>query len=587
MAAKQKQRAPKGTVKKVLRFLGRYRPLLLLSLLCTAVNVALTLLIPLQFGRLIDLLLGAGLVDLSAVAAGLARCAAGIAVCALGAWCAAAANNRVTFGVVRDIRNAAFRKIHLLPVSFLDSHPAGDTLSRIVNDTDTFADGLLLGFTQFFSGALTIAGTMALLLRLNLLIAAAVALLTPLSLFAARFFATHSYRYFREQTAVRGEQTAGIDEITGNLKTVKAFSREAAEQVRFDEINGRLRRASLRAIFYSSAANPATRFVNNLVYAAVALVGAFSVTGVLGGGLTVGLLATALSYANRYTKPFNEISSVFAELQNALSCAARVIELLEEPEETPDPPDARVLTDAAGAVEIENVAFSYDKRTELIRDFSLSVAPGSLVAVVGPTGCGKTTFINLLMRFYDVDAGRILLDGTDVRDITRASMRSAYGMVLQETWLKNATVRENITMGKPDATDAEIVAAAKKAHAHSFIRRLPHGYDTVLGEDGGSLSQGQKQLLCITRVMLSAPPILILDEATSSIDLRTEIRVQKAFNALMEGRTGFVVAHRLSTVMNADVIVVMDGGRIVEQGTHKELLEKGGFYAKLWRSQFE
>ena len=587
MSEKKASRAPKGTVKKVLRFLGRYKVLLLLSLLCTAVNVALTLRIPLKFGEAIDLLLGAGKVPLAEVRTALLKNVLLILICALGAWLSAAANNRAVFSVVRDIRVAAFRKIHVLPLSYLDSHPTGDTLSRIVNDTDTFADGLLLGFTQFFSGALTIAGTLALLIRLDPLIAAAVALLTPLSLFAARFFATHSYTHFREQTAVRGEQTAQIDEITGSLKTVKAFRREAAEQRRFEEINERLRLSSLKAIFYSSAANPTTRFVNNVVYAVVALVGAFSVIGVLGGGLTVGLLATALSYANQYTKPFNEISSVFAELQNALSCAARVMDLLDAAEEQPDPPDAKVLTNAAGAVEIEDVAFSYDKKTELIRDFNLKVPPGSRVAIVGPTGCGKTTLINLLMRFYDADAGTIRLDGTDVRDLTRRSMRSNYGMVLQETWLKNASVRENIAMGRPDATEAEIVAAAKKAHAHSFIKRLPQGYDTVPGEDGGSLSQGQKQLLCITRVMLCAPPILILDEATSSIDLRTEIRVQKAFNTLMEGRTSFVVAHRLSTIMNADVIVVMDRGRIVEQGTHSQLLENRGFYYRLWHSQFE
>ena len=438
----KKERLPRGTVKKILRYLSRYRGMLCLSLLCAAGNVALTLAIPWQFGKTIDLLLGEGRVPMDQVKTSLLRCCVCIAVCALGAWFCAAANNRVTFGVVRDIRGAAFRRVQVLPLSYLDTHKTGDTLSRIVNDTDIFADGLLLGFTQFFTGALTIVGTMALLIRMNPLIAAAVALLTPLSLFAARFFATHSYRHFRAQVETRGEQTAQIEEITGNLKTVKAFSREAAEQRRFERTNERLRAVSLKAIFYSSAANPATRFVNNLVYAAVALVGAFSVMGLIGGGLTVGLLATALGYANQYTKPFNEISAVFAELQNALNCAARVIELIEQPEETPDAPQARALTDATGAVSLEHVEFSYDKSNPLIRDFCLRVKPGDRVAIVGPTGCGKTTLINLLLRFYDVDGGCVRLDGTDVRALTRRSVRLSYGMVLQETWLKNATVRE-------------------------------------------------------------------------------------------------------------------------------------------------
>ncbi|MBQ7689474.1 MAG: ABC transporter ATP-binding protein [Clostridia bacterium] len=557
------------------------------SLLCAAINVAFALYIPLLFGGAVDLLIGEGRTDLSAVGETLTKSIVCILICAVGAWLSAAVNNRITFGVVRDIRNKTFEKINILPLSYLDMHKTGDTLSRIVNDTDTFADGLLLGFTQFFSGVLTIAGTLILLIRLNVLIAAAVVLLTPLSLFASRFLATRSYRFFREQATVRGEQTAVIDEVAGNLKTVKAFSREETEQRRFEEINGRLQKASLRAVFCSSAVNPTTRFVNSLVYAAVALLGAFSVTGLIGGGLTVGLLAAALSYANQYTRPFNEISSVFAELQNALGCADRVFTLMEAQEETPDKNDALVFSGPPETVEAENVSFSYDPASKLIENFNLHVKKGSRVAIVGPTGCGKTTIINLLMRFYDVDAGAIRLDGTDIRDVTRRSLRGSYGMVLQETWLQNASVRDNIRLGKPDATDDEIVAAAKKAHAHSFIKRLPQGYDTVLGEDGGSLSQGQKQLLCITRVMLCAPPMLILDEATSSIDLRTEIKVQKAFNTLMEGCTSFVVAHRLSTIMHADLILVMDRGSVVEQGTHSELLANRGFYYRLWNSQFE
>ena len=585
--AKPEQKAPKGTVKKVLRLLRPHGAALICSLLLAVANVACTLMIPMIFGYAIDLITGPGTVDFAGIRSHLFTALIGVGICAASAWIMARLNCRVTYGVVRDLRDRAFSKINVLPFSYLDSHPTGETLSRVIADADQFSEGLLLGFSQFFTGVLTIAGTLALLIRLNYLIAAAVALLTPLSLFAARLIARHSYRYFKDQTTVRAEQTAQIEEIAGNLKTVKAFRREKAEQARFDETNGRLSAAALKAIFVSSITNPATRFVNAVVYAAVALVGAFCVLGKFGTGLTVGMLAAALSYANQYTKPFNEISAVFAELQNSLCCAARVLELIEEAPEPADAPDAEELINASGAVEIENAAFSYDKSKPLIENFNLSVRPGQTVAIVGPTGCGKTTFINLLLRFYDVDAGEIRLDGHEIRSLTRSSLRAAYGMVLQETWLKHGTVRENICMGKPDATEEEMVAAAKRTHAHGFITQLPQGYDTVLGEDGGSLSQGQKQLLCITRVMLCSPPILILDEATSSIDLRTEIRVQRAFRRLMEGRTAFVVAHRLSTIMHADTIVVMDKGKIVEQGTHQELLERGGFYASLWNSQFQ
>ena len=583
---KPENKAPKGTVKKVLALLSRYRGRLLLSLLFAALNVAFTLAIPLLFGQAVDLIAGPDSVDLPGVLGKLAVCLILIALCALAAWAMARINNAVTCNTVRDLRDRAFAKINVLPFSYLDSHPTGETLSRVVNDADQFAEGLLLGFSQFFTGVLTIGGTLLLLIRLHPLIAAAVALLTPLSLFAARFIARRSYRYFRARTGLRAEQTAQIEEITGNLKTVRAFGRSKAEQKTFDEGNDRLAGATLKAIFVSSVTNPATRFVNALVYAAVALAGAFCVLGKFGGGLTVGMLATALSFANQYTKPFNEISAVFAELQNSLCCAARVLELIDAPAETPDPPDAVVPANVEGRMELKDVSFSYDKSKTLLEHVNVSVRPGQTVAIVGPTGCGKTTLINLLMRFYDPDAGEICLDGNEIRTLTRAGLRAACGMVLQETWLKNATVRDNICMGKPDATEEEMIAAAKKAHAHAFISRLPQGYDTVLGEEGGALSQGQKQLLCITRVMLSAPPILLLDEATSSIDLRTEIRVQKAFARLMENRTCFVVAHRLSTIMHADLILVMNEGNIVEQGTHAELLEKGGFYAELWNSQF-
>ena len=586
MAKKTETAAPKGTVKKALRLLRPYRGRLALALLLAAGNVAATLCVPMLYGYAIDLIAGKGRVDLAGVRAKLLFALLGIALCAGTAWAMSRLNCVVAYGAVRDLRLKAFDTLQTLPLSFLDAHPTGETLSRVVNDADQFSEGLLLGFTQFFTGVLTIVGTLALLIRLNPLIAAAVFVLTPLSLFAARFIARRSYSGFAEQTRLRAETTADIEEVTGGLKIVKAFGREAAEQQKFDVLNEDLGRASLRAIFVSSVTNPVTRFINALVYAAVALVGAFAVMGRLGGGLTVGLLATALGFANQYTKPFNEISAVFAELQNALCCFSRLSDLIETPPETPDPPDAAVLSDVAGAVTLEELSFSYDRAKPLLQRLSLDVTPGQTVAIVGPTGCGKTTLINLLMRFYEPDAGRILLDGAPITRFTRRSLRAACGMVLQDTWLKNATVRENICMGKPDATEAEMVAAAKQTHAHSFIKRLPQGYETVLGEDGGSLSQGQKQLLCITRVMLLSPPILILDEATSSIDLRTEQKVQRAFDRLMKGRTAFVVAHRLSTVMHADLIVVMEAGRIVQTGTHEALLREEGLYARLWNSQF-
>ena len=582
MARRKTEKAPKGTVREVLRLLKPYRAKLLFSLLMAAANVAATLAVPMIFGGAIDLIAGKGRVDIAGVRSALIMALLGAAGAAAAAWVMARFNYHVAYGAVRDLREKAFGKLHTLPLSYLDAHPSGETLSRIVNDADQFSEGLLLGFTQFFTGILTIAGTLALLIRLHPLIAAAVFVLTPLSLFAARFIARRSYGGFAEQTRLRGGATADVEEITGGLKTVKAFGREEAAAARFEKKNDALAKASLRAIFISSVSNPATRFINALVYAAVALVGAYVVLGRFGGGLSVGMLATALGFANQYTKPFNEISAVFAELQNALSCFARVRELIAEPDETPDGPQAAALTDVRGAVELRDVSFSYTPEKPLLQHLSLKVEPGKTVAIVGPTGCGKTTLINLLMRFYEPDSGEILLDGVSIAKASRSSLRAACGMVLQETWLKNATVRENICMGRPDATEEKMLAATKRTHADSFIRRLPQGYDTVLGEDGGALSAGQKQLLCITRVMLASPPILILDEATSSIDLRTEQRVQRAFDRLMKGRTAFVVAHRLSTVMHADKIVVMEAGKIVQTGTHETLLKEGGLYAQLW-----
>ncbi len=580
--SKKKKNAPAGTVKKVMNFISGYKLPLLLSLLTAAVGVVLNILIPLFFGNAIDLIIGKGNVDFGGIKAILIKTAVAVIICAVSTWVMSTLNNRITYGVVKDIRTRAFDRITVLPLSYLDSHPTGDTVNRVINDVDTFADGLLMGFTQFFTGILTIIGTLIMLIRLNLFVALAVVCLTPLSLFVARFIAKHSYDYFKAQSEQKAAAAATADESFSNIKTVKAFGREKILSEKYDRESEKVRRTSLKAIFFSSITNPSTRFVNSIVYAAVALTGALNILS--GGTMTVGLLSSALSYANRYTKPFNEISSVFAELQNALACAARVIDLIEEPAEAPDKKDALAEFEPLGNMDIDGVYFSYTPDTPLIEDFNLHVRKGERVAIVGPTGCGKTTFINLLMRFYDVNSGTISIDGINEHDLTRHALRSSFGMVLQETWLKTGTVRENIAMGKPDATDAEIEDAARRAHAHSFIKRLPNGYDTVIGEDGGNLSQGQKQLMCIARVMLMSPPILILDEATSSIDTRTEIKVQKAFAELLQNRTSFVVAHRLSTIVNSDVILVMNKGRIIEQGTHRELLEKNGFYARLWNA---
>ena len=574
-----------GTIKKVLRHIGRYKWLVLASLILSAATVLLTLAVPILVGRAIDGIIGAGQVRFDVVWPLLWRIGVCVALTALGTWVMNVVNNRVTFDVVRDLREEALSRIHRLPLAYIDAHPHGETVSRVIADADQFADGLLMGFTQLFSGALTIVFTLAFMLTQNALITLVVVCVTPLSLFVARFIATRTYAMFRAQSETRGEQTAFINEMIGNLKVVQAYGREAAETARFDGINERLRECSLRATFFSSLTNPCTRFVNAVVYALVALAGALAALAP-GSAMTVGMLTAFLSYANQYTKPFNEISGVVTELQNAVACAARLFELIEAPVETPDAPDAAPLADVRGAVAFDHVYFSYVKDRRLIEDFNLSVEPGCRVAIVGPTGCGKTTLINLLMRFYDADAGAISVEGRDVRDIPRRSLREAYGMVLQETWLKNATIRENIAMGRPDAPEEEIIAAAKASHAHGFIRRLPNGYDTVVGEDGGQLSQGQKQLLCIARVMLCLPPILILDEATSSIDTRTELKIQSAFAKLMAGRTSFIVAHRLSTIREADVILVMREGRIVEQGDHDSLLQKGGFYAELYNSQW-
>ena len=574
-----------ATLKKVLRHIGRYRWLVLASLVLSAATVVLTLIVPILVGRAIDGIVGAGRVRFDLLWPLLWRVGACVGLTALGTWVMNAINNRVTFDVVRDLREEALAHIQRLPLSYIDAHPHGETVSRVIADADQFADGLLMGFTQLFSGVLTILFTLAFMFTQSALITLVVVCVTPLSLFVARFIATRTYAMFRAQSETRGEQTAFIDEMIGNLKVVQAFGREAAETERFDGINERLRACSLKATFFSSLTNPCTRFVNAVVYALVALAGALAALAP-GSAMTVGMLTAFLSYANQYTKPFNEISGVVTELQNAIACAARLFELIEAPEQTPDAPDAAELKDVRGRVDFEHVCFSYVPERKLIEDFNLSVPPGVRVAIVGPTGCGKTTLINLLMRFYEVDSGRLAVEGRDVRDIPRRGLRAAYGMVLQETWLKNATIRENIAMGWPDAPEEQIVAAAKAAHAHSFIRRLPNGYDTVIAEDGGQLSQGQKQLLCIARVMLRLPPILILDEATSSIDTRTELKIQSAFARMMEGRTSFIVAHRLSTIREADVILVMRDGHIVEQGSHAALLAKDGFYAELYNSQF-
>ena len=577
-------KAKKGTLKKVLHYVGRYKPHLAFSIILAAVSVAATLYIPVLAGRAIDNIVDERNVDFTALKPLLIGIGILAAVTALAQWIMNALNNKITFCVVRDIRNAAMRRIQILPLSYIDSHPAGETVSRIIADADQFADGLLMGFTQLFTGVITILGTIGFMLSINVKITLVVVLLTPLSLFVARFIARRTYSMFRAQSETRGEQTAFIEEKIGSQKVVKAFTREAKTLEEFDEINDRYAKRSLKAIFFSSITNPSTRFVNSVVYAAVGLTGAlFAVK----GAISVGGLTCFLSYANQYTKPFNEISGVVAELQNALACAERLFELVEQPPQSPDKADAVTLTDAKGNVAMQNVAFSYVKDRELIKNLNLNVKAGSRIAIVGPTGCGKTTLINLLMRFYDVDGGVIAVDGIDINDITRSSLRRSYGMVLQDTWLKDGTVRENIAMGKPDATDEEIIAAAKASHAHSFIKRMPQGYNTVISDENSGLSQGQKQLLCIARVMLCLPPMLILDEATSSIDTRTEIKIQQAFSRMMQGRTSFVVAHRLSTIKNSDLILVMKDGSIIEQGTHAELMEKNGFYAALYNSRLD
>ena len=587
MSAKAKNKLTpqqrKATLNRVLHKIRPYSAFVVCSLLVAAVSVAAQLYIPILCGDAIDKMLGKGNVDL----AGVLRIAVSIlvvaAVAALAQWLLSVCNNRITFSVSRDLRNEALRKIQTLPLSYLDSHPSGDIVSRMVADVDTFADGLLMGFTQLFSGILTIFGTLLFMLRENVPITLVVVCITPLSLVVAGFLAKRSYGYFQSQSTVRGKQTALVNEMIEGQKVVQAFGHEAESLAAFDEVNGQLQEVSLKAIFFSSLTNPATRFVNNIVYAGVGLVGALYA---VRGGITIGQLSVFLSYANQYTKPFNEISGVVTELQNALACAARVFELLDAEDQVPEAENAAALQ-PDGHVQLQDVSFRYLPDRPLIEGLSLDVQPGQRIAIVGPTGCGKTTLINLLMRFYDANSGSIKVSGTDIRDVTRASLRGSYGMVLQDTWLRAGTVRENIAYGKPDATMDEVIAAAKAAHAHSFIRRLPKGYDTVIAEDGGNISQGQKQLLCIARVMLCLPPMLILDEATSSIDTRTEVRIQKAFARMMQGRTSFIVAHRLSTIREADVILVMKDGHIVEQGNHDQLLAQGGFYAKLYNSQFE
>ena len=573
----------KATLTRVLHKIRPYSLFVVCSLIVAAVSVAAQLYIPILCGDAIDLMLGKGNVDFAGVGRIIVEVLVVAVVAAFAQWLLSVCNNRITFSVSRDLRNEALRKIQTLPLSYLDSHPSGDIVSRMVADVDTFADGLLMGFTQLFSGVLTILGTLLFMLSENVVITLVVVCITPLSLLVASFLAKRSYKYFQGQSSVRGEQTALVNEMIEGQKVVQAFGHEAESLDAFDEVNGRLQDVSLKAIFFSSMTNPATRFVNNIVYAGVGLVGALYA---VRGGITIGQLSVFLNYANQYTKPFNEISGVVTELQNALACAARVFELLDADDQIPEAENAAVLQ-PDGHVQLQDVSFRYLPDRPLIEGLSLDVKPGQRIAIVGPTGCGKTTLINLLMRFYDVNGGAIKVSGTDIRSVTRASLRGSYGMVLQDTWLRAGTVRENIAYGKPDATLDEVVAAAKAAHADSFIRRLPDGYDTVIAEDGGNISQGQKQLLCIARVMLCLPPMLILDEATSSIDTRTEVRIQKAFARMMRGRTSFIVAHRLSTIREADVILVMKDGHIVEQGNHDELLAAGGFYAKLYNSQFE
>lgn len=571
------------TMKKVLAYISQYRCLVLLSLLFATVTVFSTLYFPILTGDAVDLIIEKSLVDFDGILEIIKKAIILIAVTAVAQWLMNVINNRITYQVIRDIRKEAFEKIERLPLKYLDAHSTGEIVSRVIADVDQFADGLLMGFTQLFTGLLTIIGTLCFMLSINVGITVVVVVVTPVSLLMAAFIAKSTYQMFQKQSQSRGEQTALIDEMISNQKVVQAFGREQEVLGRFDTINTDLEKYSLRAIFFSSITNPATRFVNSLVYTGVAIFGALAV---IGGKLSVGQLSCFLSYANQYTKPFNEISGVITELQNALACAARIFELIEEEPQVPDSADARVLEHADGSVDLEHVSFSYVPEKKLIEDFNLKVLPSQRIAIVGPTGCGKTTMINLLMRFYDPDAGVIKVSGTDMKEITRKSLRSSYGMVLQETWLRSGTIRENLCMGRPDASEEEMIEAAKAAHAHSFIKRLPEGYETHITEDGGNLSQGQKQLLCIARVMLCLPPMLILDEATSSIDTRTEMRIQKAFAVMMQGRTSFIVAHRLSTIESADVILVMKEGRIIEQGSHKQLLKKGGFYATLYNSQF-
>lgn len=573
----------KKTLVKVMKYIKKYRMLVVLSLIFAAVTVVTTLYLPILTGNAVDLMVKKGKVDFVGLKPIVRTMLIVLVITGVAQWIMNICNNYITYHVVQDIRKDAMDRIQIVPLKYLDGHAAGDIVSRVIADADQFADGLLMGFTQAFTGVMTIIGTLGFMLWINGWITLVVILVTPLSFFVAGFIAKKSYSMFRLQSKARGEQTALIDEMIGNQRVVQAYGHEKRSLEQFDETNGRLEKYSLKATFFSSITNPATRFVNNLVYAGVGIVGAFFA---IHGMLSVGRLSSFLSYANQYTKPFNEISGVITELQNAIACAARVFELMEAEPQEPDSPDAIELTQVKGAVELKNVSFSYVPEQKLIRDFNLSVKPGQRVAIVGPTGCGKTTVINLLMRFYDVNKGVIAVDGTDIRNMTRASLRSNIGMVLQETWLKDGTIRDNIIMGKPDATEEEIIAAAKATHAHSFIKRLPQGYDTVVREDGDNLSQGQKQLLCITRVMLCQPPMLILDEATSSIDTRTEIRIQRAFEKLMKGRTSFIVAHRLSTIKNADIILVMKDGNIIEQGSHESLLAQNGFYANLYNSQF-
>lgn len=569
-------------MKKVLKYVGRYKALLIISIMLAAVSVAASLCIPVFAGKAIDCIIGKGNVDFASIKTNLIFIGALACVSALAQWIMNSLNNRISFRVVRDVRNAAMKKLQILPLSYLDKHPAGETVSRIISDADQFADGLLMGFTQLFTGIITILGTLGFMLSVNFKIALVVVVLTPLSLFVAKFIAGKTFSMFKLQSQTRGEETAYTDEMINGRKVMTAFSREEKCLEEFDEINSRYAKYSLRAVFFSSLVNPSTRFINSLVYAGVALSGAFAV---IGGGISVGSLSCFLSYANQYTKPFNEISGVVAELQNALACAERLFELIEETPQTPDGESAITLENTDGRVTLENVCFSYDKSKELIKNLNLSAESGSRIAIVGPTGCGKTTVINLLMRFYDADSGKISIDGIDIADITRESLRRNYGMVLQDTWIKEATVKENIALGRPEATDEEIIEAAKASNAYSFIRRLPQGLNTVISDNGSGLSQGQKQLLCIARVMLCLPPMLILDEATSSIDTRTEIKIQKAFHKMMQGRTSFIVAHRLSTIKNSDTILVMNDGKIIEQGTHEELLSANGFYKELYNSR--